>query len=140
MSGEQNGHIHLWDVSNAKLSSETVTSTLLEGHLAPIMGVDFTAHEGVAISTALDGTVRLWDIDGAIDLGSELTIIQNRGAPSTNLALSNDGENSASVGTDGTLNIWSLERETLESIIDSQRPVVIVNNSQQNTAGIFKYP
>jgi LPXTG-site transpeptidase (sortase) family protein len=133
ISGEQNGHIQLWDVTEAKQGSENVTSALLEGHLAPVMGVDFTAHESVAISTALDGTVRLWDIVGEIDFASELTTIHSAGAPLTHLALSDNGEISASVGTDGTLNIWSLNRDTLDTIIDSQRPIVIVNNPQQNT-------
>jgi len=133
LSGEQNGHIQLWDVSNAKQGTDNVTSSLLEGHLAPVMGVDFTAHEGVAISTALDGTVRLWDIAGEIEFASELKTIHSAGAPLTHLALSHNGETSASVGTDGTLNIWSLDRETIDLIVDSQRPVVIVNNQQQNT-------
>ena len=133
LSGEQNGHIQLWDVTNAKQGTDKVTSSLLEGHLAPVMGVDFTAHEGVAISTALDGTVRLWDIAGEIEFASELKIIQSAGAPLTHLALSHDGAISASVGTDGTLNIWGLDRETIDLIVDSQRPVVIVNNQQQNT-------
>jgi LPXTG-site transpeptidase (sortase) family protein len=132
LSGEQNGHIRLWDVANAKQGAGSVTSTLLEGHLAPVMGVNFTAHEGVAISTALDGTVRLWDIAGEVEFASELTTIHSEGAPLTHLALSNDGTTSASVGTDGTLNIWSLDRDTLDIIIDSQRPVVIVNTQQQN--------
>lgn len=133
LSGEQNGHIELWDVANAKQGADNVTSSLLAGHRAPVMGVDFTVHEGVAISTALDGTVRLWDIAGEVNFGSELTTIHSAGAPLTNLALSYDGTISASVGTDGTLNIWTLDRDTLEVIIDSQRPVVIVNNQQQNT-------
>lgn len=132
LSGEQNGHIRLWDVANAKQGAGSVTSSLLEGHLAPVMGVNFTAHEGVAISTALDGTVRLWDIAGEVEFASELTTIHSEGAPLTHLALSNDGATSASVGTDGTLNIWSLDRETIETIVDNQRPVVIVNTQQQN--------
>lgn len=133
LSGEQNGHIRLWDVTNAKQGFEQVGSYLLEGHLAPVMGVDFTAHDDVAISTALDGTVRLWDIGGDVALASELTTIHSAGAPLTNLAISRDGQTSASVGTDGTLNIWSVDRATLDAVIDSQRPVVIVNNQQQNT-------
>jgi len=133
LSGEQNGHIQLWDVTNAKQGTDNVTSSLLEGHIAPVMGVDFTAHDSIAISTALDGTVRLWDIAGEIEFASELTTIHSAGAPLTHLALSHDGVISASVGTDGTLNIWSLDPDTLDVIIDSQRPVVIVNNQQQNT-------
>lgn len=132
ISGEQNGHILLWNVENAQQGETAVSFSLLSGHLAPVMGVGFTTHEGVAISTGLDGTVRLWDIAGELDFASELSTIKGTGAPLTNLAMSANGILSASVGTDGTLSIWSTDQETLSAVIASQRPVVLVDNPAQN--------
>lgn len=133
LSGEQNGHLILWDVEQAKKGETAISSSLLEGHRAPVMGVGFTENENVAISSSLDGTVRLWDVGGEIELAQELSTIQGNGAPLTNLSVSHDRHLSASVGTDGTLSIWSIDNAAIDVLLDSKRPLVIVNDRSNNT-------
>ncbi len=123
LSGEQNGHVRLWDVRNVKNAQDPIDSLLLQGHLAPITAVDFTIHEDLLISSALDGTIRLWDTTNI----SELTTLYQTFTPLTHFSLNSSRELSASISTAGYLKLWSLERNILEDIIEEHRPVIIPN-------------
>lgn len=123
LSGEQNGHIRLWNVTDVRQSTTPIESTILQGHLAPVMSVSFTSHESIATSTSLDGTVRLWDVGDAIQLGNELMTLYTTDTPLTDLSHNANTHTLAAVGTDGNLNLWSAEYDTLEAILETLRPL-----------------
>ncbi len=123
LSGEQNGHVILWDVSNVKSGEDSVDHQQYAGHLAPITSVDFTNHEELFISSALDGSIRLWDTTTA----TELTTAYQTSAPVTHMSTSSVNPLVASSSPAGNVKIWSLERDILVDVITDFRPVVIQN-------------
>lgn len=135
LSGGLDGTVRLWDLRELAVKDELSPMLVMRGHLAPIMGVGFTTDKNIALSASLDGTVRLWDVSGAIAMGQELSVITGNGAPLTHLALNPTGDAAASVGTDGVLNLWNMGEETVRTVIESNRPVTIVQNPPQQTTG-----
>jgi len=123
LSGEQNGHIYLWDVTQAKVGVDNITKEIYQGHLAPITNVAFTSHEDLFISSALDGAIQLWDTT----TGNQLTTIYETFTPLTDFALDQSQTVSASVNPTGDLKLWSLERDILSDIIADHRPVIVEN-------------
>lgn len=130
LSGGLDGLIHMWDIRSPKTAGELNPITF-KGHIAPVMGLGLSADGLVGVSASLDGTIRLWDVGGTIQRGKELAAIQGTGIPLTNLILSESGTTAASVSTDGMLRLWDVGAETLNTLIDSQRPALIERQAEK---------
>jgi len=132
LSGEQNGHIYMWDVTDAKQGVDNVSNQLYQGHLAPVTAVDFTADSELFISSALDGAIKIWDTTTE----SLLTPVYQSVTPLTNLTTDSTNTTSASISPTGGIHIWSLEQAVLNDMVASYRPVIIENTPipvQQST-------
>lgn len=128
LSGGLDGSVRLWDLSD--LTQDTFEPDIsMFGHLAPIMGVGFSTNSDLAVSASLDGSLRLWDISDAVELGQELLVIEGNGTPLTKLMLNPDLNRVASIGTDGRLNLWGIDAETVQAIIQDNQPTIIVQNT-----------
>jgi LPXTG-site transpeptidase (sortase) family protein len=133
LSGGQDGTVRLWNLTDLS-DPESVESVIMRGHLAPVTGVGFSPDGQAAISVSLDGTVRLWDVDGAVEIGRELATITGKGTPLTNLTVSPDFQMAASAGTDGVMRLWDVGETAIQTLIDSQRPVMVVQNPEPGTS------
>jgi WD40 repeat protein len=94
------GAIRIWDTAGIALAS-------LEGHAGRVMAVAWEP-DGHLISAGYDGSIRRWDIDRALLASSS----QRHAAAITDLAISRDGQWSASGGADGTVIVWDLHAGT----------------------------
>ncbi|MEL6403198.1 MAG: sortase [Chloroflexota bacterium] len=124
LSGGSDGTVQLWRLS-ADSSNIMSPELVMRGHLSAVMGVGFSTDLRVGISASLDGTVRLWDISGAVSEGQELLTIRNEGAPFTNLVFDPVNEFAASVATDGRLDVWDVNSNTISVILNEAQPVVV---------------
>lgn len=130
LSGGLDGTLRLWNITNAAGAENIEESTVMEGHIAPVMGIAFTAEAELAMSASLDGTIRLWDVSGTVRLGKEMAIIKGDGTPLTHLTLNSTRNIAASVGTDGVLRLWDTGKETIDTIMDSQKPAEFIASSK----------
>ena len=78
----------------------------LLGHRDSVLGCCFSVDEATLLSWSTDGTVRLWDAAGAMEL-AELEI---GGDPVTCAALSSDGLWMVAGTEDGRVQLWDLDR------------------------------
>jgi serine/threonine protein kinase len=89
--------IRLWDTSTGSVVGR------LEGHTNQVRGLAFSPDATRALSTAMDGTLRLWDLAS----GQQLQQF-NHETEVVALAFSPDGQRALSGGRDG-LRLWDLE-------------------------------
>ena len=68
---------------------------VLRGHEQPVAEVVFNPDGRTLISSAFDGTLRLWDIASGVEIAAA-----HHGPQATGLAISPDGTTLASAGTD----------------------------------------
>jgi len=102
-TGEDNGAIKLWDISNGHLIRT------LEGNVAAISSLAFSSDGNTIASGAWDGSIRLWDMSK----GTQPKLLEgpssdNSKYNSTVVSLSPNGDFLASSGWNHMLCIWNL--------------------------------
>ena len=92
--------IEIWDVA----SRERVAQ--LEGHDATVWSVAFHPEDpGLVLSSAGDGTVRMWDVEEGIDV---LVLDAIPGADVLSCAFGPDGQTILAAGADELVHVWDL--------------------------------
>ena len=74
-----------------------------QGHSAPVLTLAFTLDGRHLLSAGR--TVRLWDIEGHLQVGPNLTLPATVNA----IGLSPDGNTLATAAEDGTVKLWQLK-------------------------------
>jgi WD40 repeat protein/serine/threonine protein kinase len=74
----------------------------LSGNSADVLGLSFSPRPGQLLSTARDGTVRLWDVAS----GKAVQRFVGHSLPVWSAAFSPDGSQVVTAGEDGTVRIW----------------------------------
>ncbi|GAA5935002.1 hypothetical protein JCM3775_004673 [Rhodotorula graminis] len=76
----------------------------LNGHLSPILSLDFSEPYGTLVSSSSDGSVRLWDLTTGAESGF---LAGHRGVVKT---LQVEGQVCVTGGEDGAIKVWDLDR------------------------------
>ncbi len=99
-TGDGNGAIRLWDLSNSPFTSKE-----LIGHERWIGDLEFSSDNNWLISSGYDGIIRLWDLSS-----SDYKVVTLHGHESAinSIALSNNGRWIASTSFDHTVRLWDI--------------------------------
>jgi WD40 repeat protein len=95
--------------------------TPLEGHDDAIRSVAFAADGDRLLTTSLDGTARLWDLDG-----KALAVLRGHGGPVWTGALGVDGERIATASADGTVRLWDAAGNDLDTLAGHGDAVLVL--------------
>jgi WD40 repeat protein len=122
-SGGEDETVRLWDVSEG----QAVPGAVLEGHARAVDTLAFApdgktlasagAKDSVRTGERLQGTIRLWDLEGAT--GKERAVLRGHQGPVRSLAFAPGSQTLLSGGDDSTVRRWELggpapfEREPL---------------------------
>jgi WD40 repeat protein len=80
----------------------------LKGHSDTVTGVSFSPNGETLASASLDGTVKLWNLQG-----EELQTLEGHSKGVTGVSFSPDGETLASASADSTVILWNLNLDDL---------------------------
>jgi WD40 repeat protein len=81
---------------------------VLRGHPNDVVSVALSHDGRRAVSGGLDGTVKVWDVEGRACVAS----LRGHQRYVLGVALSADGRRAISGGSDGTVKVWDVERRT----------------------------
>src|SRR5262249_7465291 len=101
---------------------------VLVGHSDFVRAVRFSPNGQLIATASLDGTVRIWDLDGF-----EKLVYRDHEDAVHDVAWYPDGTRLASASLDGTVRIWSPEGRTIASLPDHEAPVNAVAWSPDGT-------
>jgi WD40 repeat protein len=87
----------------------------LEGHLGPVLAVEYSPDGSLIASGSADKTIRLWNVQD----GSMVYELSGHTAEVSDVSFSPDGTILASGSIDGTVRFWSVEGGQLLRTIDS---------------------
>jgi WD40 repeat protein len=107
-SGLADSMIHFWDVD----TGEEIDT--LEGHTEGIIHIAFSPIDNILISTSLDGSIRLWDIDQ----NTNMILHENLEHIEKCIAFTNDGTLLA-VSNDNTSFLWNMYTREQIGTLDS---------------------
>jgi WD40 repeat protein len=105
---------------------ETSDAVLAElpGHTAPVVKVAASKDGKRAVSTSLDGTVRVWDLERR---SQTATLVGHQGRVPA-CAVSPDGHRALTGGDDGTVRLWDLDSgEELSKLEGHSGPVTSIS-------------
>jgi WD40 repeat protein len=94
----------LWRPAAAGLASPFAPAIRFEGHRSLVTRLSFAPNGTRLVSTATDGTMRIWDLAQNTDITSAL--YAGNGAEIGQLAVSPDQQWIAGGGSDGTIAVW----------------------------------
>ncbi|MCA9092048.1 MAG: protein kinase [Planctomycetaceae bacterium] len=142
-TGGQDATIKIWSIPDGKQIGE------MRGHTeGPIQSLELSPDETLLLSSAEDGTVRIWDVKSRTE---KLVFREHTGWVAT-ARFSPDGTMVASAGEDQVIRIWDVETgeelRTLKGHTDTVRAVgfhpdhkknVLVSSSHDKTVRIWDY-
>ncbi|WP_375494538.1 caspase family protein [uncultured Nostoc sp.] len=103
-SADEDGNIYIW---NTKNKQNKPIATINKAHPSIIYGLDFSPDGKMLASGSTDETVKVWDIDKAINGESSLiTTLKGHTQQVNRLEFSPDGNIIASSSNDGTVRLW----------------------------------
>jgi WD40 repeat protein len=114
--GDRDDTIQVWDISDIENIVKTVTLT---GHTDDITGVAFNPDGNLLVSSSLDGTVRLWNLDTE----TEIAVLSGpNGTEFRSLTFSPNGSLIATAGSDGVVRLWGVGNDltVVEEIIPQE--------------------
>jgi WD40 repeat protein/energy-coupling factor transporter ATP-binding protein EcfA2 len=104
-SAGNDGKIYIWDTKN----KQKKPIGTINAHTSIIYGLDFSPNGKMLASGSNDETVRVWDLDKAINGQSSSSLIatlKGHTAKVNRLEFSRDGDIIASSSNDGTVRLW----------------------------------
>ncbi|AKG20665.1 NACHT and WD40 repeat domain-containing protein [Calothrix sp. 336/3] len=128
-TGETNGNIHVWQVSDGKEIS------LLQGHSDWVRSVIISHDNSTLISASSDQTIKIWDIQTE----KCLQTVKGHINRVYSLVISPDNQTFASSSADCTIKLWSLNSgeclKTLEGHTDRIWSIAISNDGKTIISG-----
>ncbi|MCG9132006.1 PD40 domain-containing protein [Candidatus Poribacteria bacterium] len=102
----------------------------LEGHTEPVLSVSFNPN-GNTLASASRTEIIFWDVD----TGEQQQIITGHTHSVHSIALSNDGVTLASGYSDGTVQLWDVNRQAKQQLttVDSETPITGLSFSPDGT-------
>jgi WD40 repeat protein len=94
--GEESGLVQIVQLAERKVHAT------LTGHASPVTGVVFTADNQCVLTSSLDGTLRLWQLDGVA-----LATIGAPG-PLNDVIVLDGGKQAATAGEDHSVRLWNI--------------------------------
>lgn len=90
----------------------TIESNQFSGHAGDIWDIDISPDSNLIVSAGVDGTIKLWQRDGAIikTVQNEITIIWS-------VNFSPDGKMMVSAHNDGNVKLWRLDEDTPKILV-----------------------
>ena len=116
-SGDEDGFIALWDISNGTLIKKIQTNS------KTIWSLVISPDENSIVSGGVDGIVKIWNIQS----NYSLTELKGHSGWVLCLAISLDGKFVASGASDGIIIIWSLMRKCLKYTINDKEVSIILS-------------
>lgn len=131
-SGDSNNKVLLWDIADP--SSAALIATL-DDHTNAVSDVAFSPDGSLLVSSSLDGTLRLWNVETQEQLA---VLTGTEGVEVRSVAFSPDGTLIASAGSDGVVRLWGVQKEIASEPVagasvanvligDSGHPVTILD-------------
>jgi WD40 repeat protein len=115
-SGEENSVIKLWKQDgNSYLN-------MIETKQGRIDGVNFSSDGQFIVSTGVNGTIKLWDLDG-----TEITMIGTNQGKVNSTSFSPDGQILVSSGDDGNIKLWR-QNSLIDTSIGTIKTNQVVNS------------
>jgi WD40 repeat protein len=105
-AGDHDGVVTLWDVWDVGLAKPIGR---LARHTGPVTDVAFSPDDRVLVSSSLDGTVILWDVESDRQVGEPL---RAHVGPVNAVAVSPDGKTLVSAGDDRRVMRWNIDLES----------------------------
>lgn len=115
VTGLKNGRIRTWDAKTGALKLE------LCDHTDTVTGLSFAlkgAFTSLLVSSSLDGTLKLWDMD---DDGNMIKTLKANSNKFLNCCWSPDGVTLASVGNYHSVHLWDMRSRKLQCRLDGHR-------------------
>ena len=97
-SGNESGHIYIWDINNGNLS------LVLKGEMRAVNKIAFSPDGSIIAGGCVDGTIHLWQTD----TGRPMKTLIGHKHKITAISFSPDFRTIASGSTDGSLRIWNI--------------------------------
>ena len=118
----------IWDLNPIK---EKLT---LIGHDAAVNTVKFSPNNDLLASGGDDNNILLWPLNDINNLNEEIQPIKlgNHRGKIADLEFSNNGRYLISASWDGTVGVWDLKKEKINSLVGHKGPVYAVKYSKDN--------
>ncbi|MBI5359814.1 MAG: WD40 repeat domain-containing protein [Planctomycetes bacterium] len=92
-----------------------LNKTVLRGHHGSITSLVFSSDDKILLSGALDGEIRMWDLEEM----AELKVLRGHNDSVNAIALSPDRKTIASVSDDTTVKLWDVDGKRLKMSIEN---------------------
>lgn len=113
-------------ISQAPIKTISKESTSLLGHQGLVTSIAFnpTSNPQILATSGMDGTIRLWDVQGKAS-----PPLQKNNSPIRDLVFTPDGQYLTSYGDDGVVRTWNLQDRTSTEIVVKNTKIVTLKFS-----------
>lgn len=120
LTGDINGHLHLWDLATQRLIKQLDVSGPARPFKTFVEGIALLSEESEILIVLRGGGICVWDLES----GEQRRAFQHDGREFTSLSVSSDGRRAVSGSMDGQIDVWDVATGTcLQSFAGHTGPV-----------------